>query len=130
MHIRLTCSAMHRCFPAARHQPVAGYARRQAHKAVQGPPDRLHQIDTAEIRTEEGNPHLYVGVDRESKFAFAQLHDKADRPAVVAFLKALFARTGMNLHPPSGHSVAHLPEASRWKGINGSTVAEAGERVK
>ena len=41
-------------------------------------------IDIAEVRTEEGKLHLYVGIDRTSKFAFTQLHDKADRPTAVA----------------------------------------------
>ena len=39
-------------------------------------------IDIAEVRTEEGKLHLYVGIDRTSKFAFAQLHDKANRRRV------------------------------------------------
>jgi hypothetical protein len=37
-------------------------------------------IDIAEVRTEEGKLHLYAAIDRTSKFAFAQLRDKADRP--------------------------------------------------
>ena len=51
--------------------------------------DRSGGIDIAEVCTEEGKLHLYVGIDRTSKFAFTQLHDKADRPTAVAFLEAL-----------------------------------------
>ncbi len=55
-------------------------------------------IDIAEVCTEEGKLHLYVGIDRTSKFAFAQLHDKADRPTAVAFLEALIEAVPYNLH--------------------------------
>ena len=41
------------------------------------------------MRTGKGKLHLYVGIDRTSKFAFAQLHETADRPTAVAFLEAL-----------------------------------------
>ena len=42
--------------------------------------------------------HLYVGIDRTSKFAFAQLHEKADRPTAVAFLEALIEAVPYDLH--------------------------------
>jgi hypothetical protein len=35
-------------------------------------------IDIAEVRTAEGKLHLFVAVDRTSKFAFAQLHEAAN----------------------------------------------------
>jgi hypothetical protein len=33
-------------------------------------------IDIADVRTEEGKLHLFVAIDRTSKFAFAQLHER------------------------------------------------------
>jgi hypothetical protein len=46
-------------------------------------------IDIAEVRTAEGKLHLYVGIDRISKFAFVQLVSKANRVTASAFLVAL-----------------------------------------
>ena len=36
-------------------------------------------IDMAEVHTEEGRQYLFVAIDRASKFAFAELHEKASR---------------------------------------------------
>jgi hypothetical protein len=49
-------------------------------------PIAYFHIDIAEVRTEGRKLHLYVGIDRTWKFAFAQLHEKADRQTAVAFL--------------------------------------------
>ncbi len=34
-------------------------------------------IDIAQVSTEQGKLHLFVAIDRTSKFAFVQLHEKA-----------------------------------------------------
>jgi hypothetical protein len=36
-------------------------------------------LDIAEVRTEEGKLYLFVAIDRTSKFAYAELHEKANR---------------------------------------------------
>jgi hypothetical protein len=36
-------------------------------------------IDLAEVRTEQGKLYLLVAIDRRSKFAFVELHEKAAR---------------------------------------------------
>lgn len=46
-------------------------------------------IDIAELHTAEGKLHLYVAIDRTSKFAFVQLVDKANRRMASTFLEAL-----------------------------------------
>jgi hypothetical protein len=33
-------------------------------------------IDIAEVRTSEGKRHLFVAIDRASKFAYVELHHK------------------------------------------------------
>ena len=43
-------------------------------------------IDIAEWRTNEGKRYLFVAIDRTSKFAVAQLVDKANRKTVWEFL--------------------------------------------
>jgi transposase InsO family protein len=69
-------------------------------------------IDIAEVRTGESKLHLFAAIDRTSKLAFAQLHDKADRPTAVAFLEALIAAVPYELHTiltDNGIQVADLP---------------------
>jgi transposase InsO family protein len=48
-------------------------------------------IDIAEVRTQEGKLYLYAAVDRMSKFAFAQLVEKATTATARVFLDALVA---------------------------------------
>ncbi len=79
-------------------------------------------IDVADVRTEEGKLHLYVGIDRTSTFAFVQLHDKADQPTAVPFLKAFIEAVPYKLHTTltdNGIQFADLPKnrdgwTARW----------------
>ena len=50
------------------------------------------------MRTEEGKLHLFVAIDRTSKFAFAQLHDAANVHTAAAFLTALIAAVPYKIH--------------------------------
>ena len=51
----------------------------------------LH-VDSAEVRTEEGRPYLFVAVDRTSKAAFAELHPRATRMVAADFLRRVLAK--------------------------------------
>jgi transposase-like protein len=44
-------------------------------------------VDLAEVRTEQGKLYLLVAIDRTSKFAFVELHEKATRRAAADFLR-------------------------------------------
>lgn len=69
-------------------------------------------IDIAEVRTAEGKLYLFVAVDRTSKFAFVELHEKADRPTAVRFLEALIKAVPYRLHTvltDNGIQFADLP---------------------
>jgi transposase InsO family protein len=57
----------------------------------------LH-IDIAEVHSEEGRLYLLVAIDRTSKFAFAQLHEKATRQVAGDFLRALIAAVPYTIH--------------------------------
>jgi transposase InsO family protein len=50
----------------------------------------LH-VDIAEVQTAQGKLYLFVAIDRTSKFAVAQLVDKANTQTARAFLEALVA---------------------------------------
>jgi hypothetical protein len=48
-------------------------------------------IDIAEVRTAQGKLYLLVAVDRTSKFAFVEMHEKVARPIAGDFLRRLIA---------------------------------------
>ena len=52
-------------------------------------PIGFFHVDIAEVRTTEGKLHLFVAIDRTSKFTFVQLLDRADMAADKGFLGAL-----------------------------------------
>ena len=57
----------------------------------------LH-IDIAEVRTEQGKLHMFVAIDRTSKFAFVELHEKATTAISAAFLRNLLKAVPYKIH--------------------------------
>ena len=55
-------------------------------------------IDIAELRTNEDKLYLFVAIDRTSKFAVAQLVDKANRKTAWEFLKAVLEAVPCKIH--------------------------------
>jgi transposase InsO family protein len=109
----LTRSSLHRCLQRhgiSRLPQVEGDTPdRRKFKAY---PIGYFHIDIAEVRTEEGKLYLFVAIDRTSKFAFVELHEKADRPTAVRFLEALIAAVPYRLHTvltDNGIQFADLP---------------------
>ena len=76
----LTRSSLHRCLQ--RHGiirlPEVDGDKPQRAKFKSYPIGYFH-IDIAEVRTEQGKLYLFVAIDRTSKFAFVELHEKATR---------------------------------------------------
>ena len=55
-------------------------------------------IDIAEVRTEQGKLSLFVAIDRTSKFAFVELHEKATRGIAGDFLRHLIGAVPYRVH--------------------------------
>ncbi len=95
----LTRSSLHRCLQRhgiSRLPDVAGdKPKRQKFKRY---PIGYFHIDIAEVRTEEGKLHLFVAIDRTSKFAVAQLVDKANRKTAWEFLEHLLESVPYQIH--------------------------------
>ncbi|QYE33610.1 IS481 family transposase (plasmid) [Polymorphobacter sp. PAMC 29334] len=88
----LTRSSLHRCLQ--RHgisqlPTIEGDAPVRA-KFKSYPIGYFH-IDIAEVRTEQGELYLLVAIDRTSKFAFVELHEKAITRVAADFLRHLIA---------------------------------------
>src|SRR3954465_14640272 len=95
----LTRSSLHRCLQ--RH----GMSRlpepegdKPAKKRFKPYPSGYFHIDIAEVRTEQGKLYLFVAIDRTSKFAVAELHEKATRRIAGDFLRHLIAAVPYRVH--------------------------------
>src|SRR3954463_3342831 len=95
----LTRSSLHRCLQ--RH----GMSRlpepegdKPAKKRFKPYPIGYFHIDIAEVRTEQGKLYLFVAIDRTSKFAFVELHEKATRRVSGDFLRHLIAAVPYRVH--------------------------------
>ncbi len=86
----LTRSSLHCCLKRhgiSRPPQIAG--DKPARQPFKPYPFGYFHIDITEVRTDEGKLHLFVGVDRTSKFAFAQLHPAATVQIAADFLRAV-----------------------------------------
>ena len=55
-------------------------------------------IDLAELHMAEGRLHLLVAIDRTTKFAFVELHEKATRRVADDFLRRLIEAVPYKVH--------------------------------
>jgi transposase InsO family protein len=95
----LTRSSLHRCLQRhgiSRLPQVEGEASpKRKFKAY--PIGDFH-IDIAEVRTAQGKLYLLVAIDRTSKFAFVELHEKVARRTAADFLRRLIAAVPYKVH--------------------------------
>jgi hypothetical protein len=95
----LTRSSLHRCLQ--RH----GISRlpdtegtKPARKKFKAYPIGFFHIDLAEVRTQEGKLYMFVAVDRTSKLAFVELHEKATTAVSRDFLLHLIEAVPYKIH--------------------------------
>ncbi|OAN49271.1 transposase [Paramagnetospirillum marisnigri] len=95
----LTRSSLHRCLHRhgiSRLPDVEG--DKPAKKKFKAYPIGYFHIDIAEVRTAEGKLYLFVAIDRTSKFAFTELHEKATTRIAADFLRALLQAVPYKVH--------------------------------
>jgi len=95
----LTRSSLHRCLQRhgiSRLPNVEG--SRPAKKKFKTYPIGYFHIDIAEVRTAQGKLHLFVAIDRTSKFAFIELHEKATTRVSADFLRRLLEAVPYKVH--------------------------------
>ena len=86
----LTRSSLHRCLQRhgiSRLPDVDG--DKPVRKKFKAYPIGYFHVDLPEVRTEQGKLYLLVAIDRTSKFAFVELHEKATRRVAANFLRHL-----------------------------------------
>lgn len=94
----LTRSSLHRCLQRHGISRLSETRDKPAKQRFKTYPLGYFHLDIAEVRTDEGKLHLFVAIDRTSKLAFAELHERATRPVAVAFLKRLIATVPYRIH--------------------------------
>ena len=122
----LTRSSLHRCLQRhgiSRLPEVAG--NKPNKKKFKSYPIGYFHVDIAEVRTAEGKLYMFVAIDRTSKFAFVELHEKATRRISGDFLLHLIDAVPYKIHIVLTDNGTHFTDP---KG-NGWTVAEIREML-
>ena len=95
----LTRSSLHRLLQRHGINRLPSVEGEKPKKRFRDYPIGYVHIDIAEVRTEEGKLHLFVAIDRVSKFAFAELHPRATRRVAAEFLTRLIEAVSYKITP-------------------------------
>jgi transposase InsO family protein len=113
----LTRSSLHRCLQRhsiSRLPDVEGEV--SAKRKFKAYPIGYFHIDIAEVRTAEGKLYMFVAIDRTSKFAFVELHEKATTRTAADFLFALIKAVPYKIHTVLTDNGTHFtdPGGETW----------------
>jgi len=113
----LTRSSLHRCLQ--RHgisqlPKIDGEV--SAKRKFKAYPIGYFHIDIAEVRTAEGKLYMFVAIDRTSKFAFVELHERATTQTAADFLDALVKAVPYKIHTVLTDNGIHFtdPAGQTW----------------
>jgi transposase InsO family protein len=126
----LTRSSLHRCLQRhgiSRLPEVEG-DKPDKRKFKVYPIGYVH-IDIAEVRTEQGKLYLFVAIDRTSKFAYVELHEKATTRVAADFLWALLKAVPYKVHTVLTDNGTHFttPGNQRSAAADIKLALESGE---
>jgi transposase InsO family protein len=112
-------SSLHRCFQRhgiARLPDIESDKPKPKRSRFKPYPIGYFHLDIAEVHTEEGRLYLFVAIDRTSKFAFVELHEKATRRVAGNFLRALAAAVPYKVHTVLTDNGTHFtdPTGDGW----------------
>lgn len=113
----LTRSSLHRCLQRhniSRLPDVEGSNPKKKFKAY---PIGYFHIDIAELWTEAGKLYMLVAIDRTSKFAFAELHQRVTRRIAADFLRRLIDAVPYKIHTVLTDNGTHFtdPTGDGWR---------------
>ena len=128
----LTRSSLHRCLQRngiSRLPEVEGES--SAKRKFKPYPIGYFHIDLAEVRTAQGKLYLIVAIDRTSKFAFVELHEKVARRTAGDFLRRLIAAVPYKVHTVLTDNGTHFttPGNTSSAAPDIKAALEAGEPV-
>jgi transposase InsO family protein len=109
----LTRSSLHRCLQRHGISRLPEVTDRPPKKSkFEKYPIGYFHIDITQVRTEEGKLYLFVAIDRTSKFAFVELHERMTRTIAAEFLRRLIAAVPYKIHTiltDNGVQFTHQP---------------------
>jgi Integrase core domain len=113
----LTRSSLHRCLKRhgiSRLPQVEGEASPK--RKFKADPIGYFHIDIAEVRTAQGKLYLIVAIDRTSKCAFVELHEKVTRRTAADFLRRLIEAVPYRVHTVLTDNGTHFtdPAGETW----------------
>ncbi len=125
----LTRSSLHRCFkrhginrlPASESKP----AKKKGFKKYS---IGYFHLDICHVSTDEGELYLFVAIDRTSKFAFAELHQRSKRENACAFLRRLIKVVPYKIHTiltDNGTQFTHQARAQRKSQLKFDKICQA-----
>ena len=129
----LTRSSLHRCLQRngiSRLPQVEGES--SAKRKFKAYPIGYFHIDLAEVRTAQGKLYLLVAIDRTSKLAFVELHEKVARRTAGDFLRRLIAAVPYKVHTVLTDNGTHFatPGNTSSAAPDVKAALEAGEPVR
>ena len=112
----LTRSSLHRLFQRHAISRLPSVEGTKARKKFRTYPIGYFHIDIAEVWTEEGKLYMFVAIDRVSKFAYAQLHERATRRIAADFLRTLIEIVPYKIHTVLTDNGTHFtePRGESW----------------
>lgn len=94
----LTRSSLHRCFQRHGISRIPTMEGSKPKKKFKKYPIGYIHIDIAEVRTEEGKLYLFVAIDRTSKLAYVELHERQTKAIAADFLCNLIEAVPYRIH--------------------------------
>jgi transposase InsO family protein len=94
----LTRSSLHRLFQRHDISRLPSVEGDKPKKRFKEYPIGYVHIDIAEVRTGDGKLYMFVAIDRVTKFAFAELHERATRRTAADFLRRLIEAVPYRIH--------------------------------
>lgn len=125
----LTRSSLHRLFQRHDISRLPSVDGDKPKKRFRSYPIGYFHIDIAEVRTAEGKLHMFVAIDRTSKFVFVELHDRATRRIASDFLKRLIELIPYKIHTVLTDNGVQFtdPKGEGWTVADIKTMLEAGQ---
>ena len=108
----LTRSSLHRLFQRHDISRLPIETEKTAKKTFKAYPIGYFHIDIAEVWTEEGKLLMIVAIDRTSKFAFVELHERVSRQTAAEFLGRLIAAVPYKIHTVLTDNGTHFTSPS------------------
>jgi hypothetical protein len=111
----LTRSSLHRLFQRHQISRLPTTEGTQPRRPFKNYPLGYIHIDLAEVWTQAGKLYLFVAIDRVTKYAYTELHERATQRTAADFLRRLLERVPYRVHTVLTDNGFHFtPPGGGW----------------